>query len=113
MEDPHCSYCIHSSINVIMICPEQPNKSCDNKTKEEEEEKGNPQNIDINPPSPPDLTISLITYKVCKLNSFLESFSLVPQSPDIKFVCTTEDNRDIMFIEIIKKYDDSHKEELE
>nr|GEZ45927.1 hypothetical protein [Tanacetum cinerariifolium] len=38
---------------------------------------------------------------------------MVPQSHDIKFVCTKEDDRDVMFIEIIKKYDDSHEEELE
>ncbi|GJU10435.1 hypothetical protein Tco_1132831 [Tanacetum coccineum] len=32
MEDPQCSSCIHSLINAIMICPEEPNKSCDNKS---------------------------------------------------------------------------------
>ncbi|GJR55736.1 hypothetical protein Tco_1406257 [Tanacetum coccineum] len=47
-----------------------------------------------------------------KLNSFLESSGLVPRSSDIKFVCTKEDDRDVMFIEIIKKYDDSREEEL-
>ncbi|GJR47911.1 hypothetical protein Tco_1316014 [Tanacetum coccineum] len=113
LEDPQCSSCIHSLINAITICPKQPNKSCDDKSEEEEEERGNPENININPPSPPDLTISLIIEKVIKLNSFLESFSLAPQSPDIKFVCTKEDDRDVMFIEIIKKYDDSREEELE
>ncbi|GJR01784.1 hypothetical protein Tco_0524768 [Tanacetum coccineum] len=87
------------------------NKSCDNKS--EEEEKGKPENIDINPPSPPDSRISLITKKVCKLNSFLESFRLVPQSPNIKYVCTKEDDGDVIFIKIIKKYVDSHEEELE
>ncbi|GKE54031.1 hypothetical protein Tco_1489187, partial [Tanacetum coccineum] len=113
MEDPQCSSRIHSSINAITICPKQPNKSCDNKLEEEKEEKGKPENIDINPPSPPDPRISLIIEKVHKLNSFLESFILVPQSPDTKFVCIKEDDRDVMFIEIIKKYDDSHEEELE
>ncbi|GJT07772.1 hypothetical protein Tco_0842234 [Tanacetum coccineum] len=87
MEDPQCSSRIHNSINAIMICPKQPNKSYDSKSEEEEEEKGKPENIDINPPSPLDPTILLITKK--------------------------EDDGDIMFIEIIKKYEDSHEEELE
>ncbi|GJW85584.1 hypothetical protein Tco_0158729 [Tanacetum coccineum] len=51
--------------------------------------------------------------KVRKLNSFLESFKLVPQSPNIEFVCTKEDDGDVLFIEIIRKYDDSREEELE
>nr|GEZ80785.1 retrotransposon Orf1 [Tanacetum cinerariifolium] len=113
MEDPQCLSRIHSSINAIMICPKQPNKSYDNKIEEEEEEKGKTENIDINPPSPPDPTISLIKEKFCKLNLFLESFSLVPQSPNTKFVCIKKDDGDVMFIEIIKKYNDSRKEELE
>ncbi|GJV87209.1 zinc finger, CCHC-type containing protein [Tanacetum coccineum] len=46
------------------------------------------------------------------LNSFLESFGLVPQSSDIEFVCTKGDDEDIMFIEIIRKNDDSREEEL-
>ncbi|GJT63369.1 hypothetical protein Tco_1006902 [Tanacetum coccineum] len=54
-EDPQCSTCIHSSINAITICPKQPNKSHDEKSKEEgQEEKGNPENINTTPPSPPD-----------------------------------------------------------
>ncbi|GKD46142.1 hypothetical protein Tco_1270787 [Tanacetum coccineum] len=47
-----------------------------------------------------------------KLNSFLESSDLVPRSSDTKFVCIKQDDRDLMFIKIIKKYDDSRKEEL-
>ncbi|GKB59056.1 hypothetical protein Tco_0915242, partial [Tanacetum coccineum] len=47
--------------------------------------------------------------KVRKLNSFLESSDLVPRSSDTEFVCTKDDG-DIMFIEIIRKYDDSHEE---
>nr|GEW79960.1 hypothetical protein [Tanacetum cinerariifolium] len=101
------------SINVITICPKKPNKSRDNKSEEEEEEKGKLKNIRNNPPSPPDPTISLITKKVCKLKSFLESFNLVPQLPDTKFVYTKEDDEDVMFMEIIKKYDDSREGELE
>ncbi|GJZ07943.1 hypothetical protein Tco_0542226 [Tanacetum coccineum] len=35
-----------------------------------------------------------------------------PQSSDKEYVCTKGDDGDIMFIEIIKKYDDSREEEL-
>ncbi|GKA09557.1 hypothetical protein Tco_0688888 [Tanacetum coccineum] len=80
---------------------------------QEEEEKCNPKNVNTTPPSPPDPSISFIIEKVHKLNSFLESSGLVPRSSNIKFVCTKEDDGDVMFIEIIKKYDDSRKEELE
>ncbi|GKA16832.1 hypothetical protein Tco_0696669 [Tanacetum coccineum] len=39
MEDPQCSSRIHSLINTTIICPNQPNKSCDDKSEGEEEEK--------------------------------------------------------------------------
>ncbi|GKC84504.1 hypothetical protein Tco_1140221, partial [Tanacetum coccineum] len=81
--------------------------------KPEEEEKDNPENINTNPSLPPEPSVSVITEKVCKLYSFFESPGLVPQSPDIEFVCTKGDDGDVMFIEIIKKNDDSHKEEPE
>ncbi|GJR51379.1 hypothetical protein Tco_1401900 [Tanacetum coccineum] len=102
MKDPQCSTRIHSSINAITIFPKQPNKSCDDKSKEEEEEKGNLENINTTPPSPPDPLISFIIEKVRKLNSFLKSSGLVPRSSDTKFVCTKEDDEDVMFIEIIE-----------
>ncbi|GKD17378.1 hypothetical protein Tco_1206536 [Tanacetum coccineum] len=54
----------------------------------------------------------LSVQKVSKLNSFLESSGLVPRLSNTKFVCTKEDDGDVMFIKIIKKYDDSHEEEL-
>nr|GEU30320.1 RNA-directed DNA polymerase, eukaryota, reverse transcriptase zinc-binding domain protein [Tanacetum cinerariifolium] len=63
--------------------------------------------------SPPDPPVSFITEKVSKLNSFFESLGLVPQSSDTEFVCTKGDDGDVMFIEIIKNNDDSHKEEPE
>nr|GEV74976.1 hypothetical protein [Tanacetum cinerariifolium] len=47
------------------------------------------------------------------LNSFLESLSSVPPSSNTQFVCTKENDGDIMFVDIIKKYDDSIEEELE
>ncbi|GJS21670.1 hypothetical protein Tco_0450302 [Tanacetum coccineum] len=84
------------------------------KTSEEEgkEEKGDLENISTNPPSPLDPSVSFITKKVCKLNSFLEILYLVPRSSEVKFVCIKENDGDIMFIEIIKKYNDSSKEDL-
>ncbi|GKD49473.1 hypothetical protein Tco_1278449 [Tanacetum coccineum] len=50
------------------------------------------------------------TVKNPKLN--VNSTSPVfPQSSDTKFVCTKGDDGDVMFIEIIKKNDDSRKKE--
>ncbi|GJR80767.1 hypothetical protein Tco_0151552 [Tanacetum coccineum] len=73
----------------------------------------NPTCLVLFPRSYPTEDPQCSTQKVHKLNSFLESSGLVPRSSDQKFVCTKEDDRDVMFIEIIKKYDDSHEEELE
>ncbi|GJW29011.1 hypothetical protein Tco_0045886 [Tanacetum coccineum] len=113
-EDPQCSTRIYCSINAITICPKQPNKPHDDKSEgEEREEMSNLEYLDVTPPSPPDPSISFITKRVHKLNSFLKSFGFVPQSSDIEFVCTRGDNGDVMFIEIIRKYDDSHEEGLE
>nr|GEU68433.1 MAK10-like protein [Tanacetum cinerariifolium] len=75
MKDPQCSTRIYSSINAITICSKQPNKSRDDKS-EGREEKGNPENINTTPPSPPDPSISFIIEKVRKLNLFLESSGL-------------------------------------
>ncbi|GJS05230.1 hypothetical protein Tco_0321738 [Tanacetum coccineum] len=44
------------------------------------------------------------------MNSFLESSGLVPQSSDTKIVCMKEDDEDVMFIEIIRKNNDSYEE---
>ncbi|GJZ72450.1 hypothetical protein Tco_0636301 [Tanacetum coccineum] len=93
--------CVRSCPNLVLqlvgllVCSKQPNKSHNDqpqdydtiakecKTSEEEgmEEKGGPENINTNPPSPPDPSISFI----------IEKF---------------------LFVEIIKKYDDSSEEEL-
>ncbi|GJY64283.1 hypothetical protein Tco_0465743 [Tanacetum coccineum] len=81
--------------------------------KEKQEKKDNPENINTNPSPPPDPSVSFITEKVCKLNSFFESLGLVPQSSNTEIVCTKRDDNDIMFIEIIKQDDDSHIEEPE
>nr|GEW23599.1 retrotransposon Orf1 [Tanacetum cinerariifolium] len=107
---PQRSTRIYSSIKSIIICPKKPNKSCDDESKEEEKkEKRNSKNINTTLTSPHDPSISFITEKVCKLNSFLESSNLVPRSSDTKFVCT-KDDRDVVFIIIISKYDYSHEE---
>ncbi|GJY17888.1 retrotransposon ORF1 [Tanacetum coccineum] len=112
--DPQCSTQIHSSINTIMICPKRLGISqIDKLEKEEKDEKDSLENINTNPSSPPNPSVSIITEKVHKLNLFFKSLGLVPQSSDTEFVCTKGDDSDVMFIEIIKKNDDSHKEEPE
>ncbi|GJX89997.1 hypothetical protein Tco_0343323 [Tanacetum coccineum] len=112
--NPQCSTLIYSSINAIMIHPKQQSDSNNNKTKEnEEEEKVSLENIDVNPSTPPNPSVSFITKKVLKLNSFFESLGLVPQSSITKLFCTKGVDGDVMFIEIVKKYDDSHEEKPE
>ncbi|GJW38976.1 MAK10-like protein [Tanacetum coccineum] len=89
----------------------QPNKPQNDESKVEDREGwSNPENINTTPSSPHDPSISIITEKVRKLNSFLESSDLVPQSSDTKIVCTKGDDGDVIFIEIIRKNDDSRKE---
>ncbi|GKB92020.1 hypothetical protein Tco_0964292 [Tanacetum coccineum] len=100
-----------SSINSVTICPKQPNKPQNDESEGEvREERSNPENIDTTPPLPHDPSISFITEKVRKLDSFLESSGLVPQSSDTGIVCTKGDDGDVMFIEIIRKNDDSREE---
>ncbi|GJU37474.1 MAK10-like protein [Tanacetum coccineum] len=64
------------------------------------------------PPLPPNSPVSLIMEKIYKLNSFLESLNLIPPSSNIQFIYTKESEGDIMFVELIKKYDDSSEGEL-
>nr|GEW59157.1 MAK10-like protein [Tanacetum cinerariifolium] len=87
-------------------------EECKESEEKGKEEKDDPENINANPPSPPDPSISFITGMVRKLNSFLDSLNLVPPSFNTEFVCIKENDGDIMFIKIIKKYDDPCKEEL-
>ncbi|GKD13947.1 hypothetical protein Tco_1198354 [Tanacetum coccineum] len=76
-EDPQCSTHIYGFINAVTIHPKQQSDSHDDRTKEnEEEEKVRPENIDVNPSMPPDLSVSFISKKVLKLNSFFESLRL-------------------------------------
>ncbi|GKB66964.1 hypothetical protein Tco_0928376 [Tanacetum coccineum] len=110
--DPQCSTHVHGSVNAVTIHPKQQSDSHDDITKEnEEEEKVSLENIDVDPSTPPNPSVSFITKKVLKLNSFFESLGLVPQSSSTERVYTKGDDDDVMFIEIVKKYDDSHEEE--
>ncbi|GKC68992.1 hypothetical protein Tco_1114875 [Tanacetum coccineum] len=82
-EDPQCSTHIHGLINAVTIHPKQQSDSYDDKIREnEEEEKDSPENIDVNPFTPPEPSVSFITRKVLKLNSFFKLLGLVPQSSD-------------------------------
>ncbi|GKE16310.1 hypothetical protein Tco_1423887 [Tanacetum coccineum] len=78
-----------------------------------QEEKDSRENIHVNPSTPPDSSVAFLTEKVLKFNSFFESLGLVPQSSDTEVVCTKGDNREVMFIELIRKNDDSSKGEPE
>ncbi|GJS52941.1 hypothetical protein Tco_0626303 [Tanacetum coccineum] len=82
---------------------------------QENEEKENISREDINNNSstPLDPSVSFITEKVLKFNSFFESLGLTPQLSGTKVVCTKGDDGDVMFIEIVKKNDNSRKEEPE
>ncbi|GJV11035.1 MAK10-like protein [Tanacetum coccineum] len=112
--DPQCSTHVHGSINAVTIHPKQQSDSHDDRSEEnEEEEKVSPENIDVDPSTPPDPSVLFITEKDLKLNSFFESLRLVPLSSCTELVCTKRDDDDVMFIEIVKKYDDSHEEEPE
>ncbi|GJT11982.1 hypothetical protein Tco_0859024 [Tanacetum coccineum] len=100
-EDPQCSTHIHSSINAITIHPKQHEESQVNEPDVGQEEKGNLGNTNSNPHLQPDLLASIATEQVRKLNSMLESLGLVPQSSNTKFVCSKENDGEVMFIEII------------
>ncbi|GKD80540.1 hypothetical protein Tco_1347379 [Tanacetum coccineum] len=78
----------------------------------EEEERGRLENHPDSP-TPPDPSIAFLTKKVLKFNSVFKSLGLVPPSPNAELVCTKEEDSDMMFIEIIPRDDNSHKEEPE
>ncbi|GJR28638.1 MAK10-like protein [Tanacetum coccineum] len=109
---PQYSTQIHSSINTITIYPKQQSDSYESTEENEEEERGSPENHpdSLTPPNP---SITFITEKVLKFNLIFESLVLVPPSPNAELVCTKEEDGDVMFIEIISRDDNSHKEEPE
>nr|GEV05015.1 protein kinase-like domain, concanavalin A-like lectin/glucanase domain protein [Tanacetum cinerariifolium] len=112
--NPQCSNHVQCSINGITIYSKKKSDSYDEKAKEnEEEEKNSPENIYVNPSTPPDPSVAFITEKVLKLNSFFKSLGLVPQSSDNEVVCTKRADREVLFIELIRKNDDSSEEEPE
>ncbi|GKF36308.1 hypothetical protein Tco_0113066 [Tanacetum coccineum] len=96
--DPQFSNHIQGLINAVTIHFEKQSDSYDEKSKKnEEEEKDSLKNIHVYPSTPPDPSVSFITEKVLKFNSFFESLGLVPQSSDTEVVCTKGDDREIMF----------------
>ncbi|GJZ64235.1 hypothetical protein Tco_0620656, partial [Tanacetum coccineum] len=110
-KDPQCSTQTHDSINAIIIYIEQQSASYDNREKENKKEKDNPENIHVNPPIPPDPSITFITKKVLKFNLFFESLRLVPPSSNTELIYTKEEDSDVMFIKIVSKDDNSRKED--
>nr|GEU65482.1 zinc finger, CCHC-type [Tanacetum cinerariifolium] len=105
MADPQCSNQTHGLINAITIHTEQQSASYNDEEKENKEKEDDPKNIHVNPPTPLDPS------KKVKFNSFFESLGLVPPSSNTELICTKEEDGDVMFIEIVLKDDNSHKEE--
>ncbi|GJR89107.1 hypothetical protein Tco_0213118 [Tanacetum coccineum] len=110
--DLQCSNHTHGSINTVIIHTEQQSAFYDDEEKENKEEEDDPENICVNPPTPPDRSITFITEKVLKFNSFFESLGLVPPSSNTELICTKEEDGDMMFIEIVPTDDNSCTEEL-
>ncbi|GJU43907.1 hypothetical protein Tco_1201173 [Tanacetum coccineum] len=81
----------------ITIHTEQQSTSYDDGEKENKEEEDDPENIHVNPPTPPDPSVTFITEKVLKFNSFFESLGLVPPSSNTELICTKEEDGDVMF----------------
>ncbi|GKD62778.1 hypothetical protein Tco_1300287 [Tanacetum coccineum] len=102
-EDPQCSIETHGSINAITIHTEQQSASYNSGEKENKKEEDNQENIHVDPPTPPDPSVTFITEKVLKFNSFFESLGLVPPSSNTELICTKEEDGDVMFIEIIRR----------
>ncbi|GJR53193.1 hypothetical protein Tco_1403714 [Tanacetum coccineum] len=99
--DPQCLTQFHGSINTITIHPKQPKESQVN-GPEVELEEDNSRDTNSNPHPQPNPFASIATEQVRKLNSMLESLGLVPQSSNTKFICSKEDDGEVMFIEIIQ-----------
>ncbi|GJU40031.1 hypothetical protein Tco_1192988 [Tanacetum coccineum] len=89
--DPQCSTQIHGLINTITINPTRPNESQVN-GPEVNLEEDNSGDTSSNLHLQPNLFASIATEQVRKLNSMLESLGLVPQSSNMKFICSKEDD---------------------
>ncbi|GKD60360.1 hypothetical protein Tco_1297869, partial [Tanacetum coccineum] len=116
MEDPEQAFVEYASSRTeeAGVHTKQQINSHDDKPEENGgEEKNSQEDVNTNPSMPPDASVSFITKKVLKLNLFFESLGLDPQLSGTQFVCTKGDDGDVMFIEIVKKNDDSCKEEPE
>ncbi|GKA58247.1 hypothetical protein Tco_0757435 [Tanacetum coccineum] len=100
---------LSSSINTITIQPKQPEKSQDD-VPEIKHEESNPDDTNPDPQPQPDQFASIATKHVRKLNSMLESLRLVSRSSNTKFVCSKEDDGEVMFIEIIRDDDEPQNE---
>ncbi|GJR79388.1 MAK10-like protein [Tanacetum coccineum] len=98
---PQCSTQIHSSINANTIHPKQPEEPQVNKPKVKQEED-NPGDTNSNLHPQPDPLASIAIEQVLKLNLMLESLGMVPQSSNMKFVYSKEDDGEVMFIDIIR-----------
>ncbi|GKE81523.1 hypothetical protein Tco_1551523, partial [Tanacetum coccineum] len=83
-----------------------------NRPNEGQEKEGNIGNTSSNPHPQPNSLAFITTEQVQKLNSMLESLGLVPQSSSMKFVCSKEDDGEVMFIEIIRDDDEPQNEGL-
>ncbi|GKC04373.1 hypothetical protein Tco_0995983, partial [Tanacetum coccineum] len=63
-KDSQCSTQTHGSINAITIHTEQQIASYDDGEKENKEEEDDPKNFHVNPPTPPDLSVTFIIEKI-------------------------------------------------
>ncbi|GKC19106.1 hypothetical protein Tco_1021256 [Tanacetum coccineum] len=77
---------------------------------EGQEKEGNLGNTNSSLHPQPDPLASIAIEQVRKLNSMLESLGLVPQSSNTKFICSKEDDGEVMFIEIIRDDDKPQNE---
>ncbi|GJV72761.1 hypothetical protein Tco_1492756 [Tanacetum coccineum] len=81
------------------------------KTKRIRRERDN-RKYPADPLPPPNLSVTFITEKVLKFNSFFESLGLVPPLSNAELICTKEEDGDVMFIDIVLKDVQFRKVEL-
>nr|GEX93505.1 retrotransposon Orf1 [Tanacetum cinerariifolium] len=67
----------------------------------------------INSPPPPEVPTSILSKKVLKLNSLLESLNLITSSRCFGIVYKKEKDSDVMLVELIRNNDCLSNEELE